>query len=230
LPPELAALQGIQRSPEPAGAEIRGSRTAALVWLAATVVVAAFGWAMLRGTAENPHAEPPTAGVSAPARSASDAAAAEAAVDGVRQQALLLRSRIASAVDDEDSASALREGREKLEAAIHKLPIQLMAVPDTDRVNAETGALRAAIDARSAQWPEGSATRRELRLLSSFLGTAASAAATNPPTPDPGPAGGMFVGFSVLAVIAILVTSLPVALLWRKRRRAQQFVEAVFTP
>jgi len=233
LPPELAALQGIQRSPEPAGAALRASKTAALVWLATAVVAAALGWATLRGSADNPHAlpseaQPPTAAASVPQRSASDAAAAEAAVDRVRDQMLSLRLRIARAVDDEASASALREGREKLEATIHALPFQLMAVPDIDRLNAETGALRAAINARAAQWPESSAAGRELRLLGSFIGTSAVAAASAPPPAASGQDAGMFMEFSVLALIAMLITALPLAHLWRKRQRARKLVDAVF--
>jgi uncharacterized iron-regulated membrane protein len=40
----------------------------------------------------------------------------------------------------------------------------------------------------------------------------------------------MFMALSVLALVAMLITTLSLAHLWRKRRRARKFVEAVFRP
>ena len=195
------------------------------------MIIAAFlGWATYRGveqsTPDQPAiAQPPGIEASAPIRSASAAAAAAAAVDKVRDQALLLRLQVARAANDEASATTLREGREQLESAIRGLPIESMALSDIHRLNVETRDLLAAIDARGAQFPDGSATGQELELLKRFIAVSRSVAST-PAAPDQDE--DIFKALNVLVIIAFLITSVRLIHLWLKRRRARKFVDAVF--
>ena len=226
LPRELAALQGISRSSDSVGVANRMPKLLGAAWLGAAVVAAAVVWATLRVHDEAPGPLPAVVDLAAPARSASDAAVAAAAVDSVRDQALLLRLRINRAADNEASANSLREGREKLAAAIRNLPIDRMATPDLVRLHAETEALRAALDARGSQFPDDSATGQEFRSLKGFL---TSATISDPTSAPPYPQDDRSFKLSVLAVLATLIIAYPLVHVWHKRRRARAFVEAVLS-
>lgn len=231
LPSELAVFQGLSRSAGPAFSALSSPKATVAAVFGTVMLAAVLGWGVQKtGTVPPPLPLPPIAAVEVPrpSRSASDAAAAMAAVDGLQAQARSLHDVIAAAADTDASVQALREGRQQLQAALHQLPFAAMVLEDVLRLKAVADGLGTAAKARAAQFSEGSATAEELRALHSLLQSQSSIKTSHPPPVEAASESGaqvlLIIGIAaVLAMLALVLLGQ-----WHKRRYARALVNAVF--